>query len=161
MQKIILYDSCSRAYNYYKQQMADFEIEQVISNERDYAFISGDSLEILKKIPNETVNCVITSPPYWALREYDVAEDSNVIGNESDYRDYVKKLTSVFNETQRILTKEGSFSEIYSTDIEGINLMLGGTIVDSYPTEQEFILNIIRKGIQDGVLKKEDYLNFL
>jgi hypothetical protein len=95
------------------------------------------------------------------LREYDVAEDSNVIGNESDYRDYVKKLTSVFNETQRILTKEGSFSEIYSTDIEGINLMLGGTIVDSYPTEQEFILNIIRKGIQDGVLKKEDYLNFL
>jgi hypothetical protein len=51
-----------------------------------------------------------------------------------------------------------NFSNIYSTDIEGINLMLGGTEVDAYPTEAEFILNIIRKGIQDGVLKKEDYL---
>jgi hypothetical protein len=53
------------------------------------------------------------------------------------------------------------FSGIFSTDIEGINLMLGGAEVDAYPTEQEFILNIIRKGIQDGVLKKEDYLKFL
>ena len=42
-----------------------------------------------------------------------------------------------------------------------INLMLGGAEVDAYPTEQEFILSIIRKGIQDGVLKKEDYLKFL
>jgi hypothetical protein len=50
------------------------------------------------------------------------------------------------------------FSNIYSTDIEGINLMLGGAEIDTYPTEAEFILNIIKKGIQDGVLKKDDYL---
>ena len=54
-----------------------------------------------------------------------------------------------------------AFSEIYSTDIEGINLMLGGAEVDTYPTEQEFIMNIIKKGVQDGVLKKEDYIKFL
>jgi len=53
------------------------------------------------------------------------------------------------------------FSEIYSTDVEGINLMLGGAEVDTYPTEQDFILNIIKKGIQDGVLRKEDYLKLL
>jgi len=39
--------------------------------------------------------------------------------------------------------------------------MLGGAEVDTYPTEQEFILNIIKKGIQDGVLKREDYMKFL
>jgi hypothetical protein len=54
-----------------------------------------------------------------------------------------------------------AFADIYSTDIEGINLMLGGAEVDTYPTEQEFIVNIIKKGINDGVLKKEDYIKFL
>ncbi|MDR1022728.1 MAG: hypothetical protein LBL94_05595 [Prevotellaceae bacterium] len=54
-----------------------------------------------------------------------------------------------------------AFADIFSTDIEGINLMLGGAEVDAYPTEAEFILNIIKKGIQDGVLNKEDYVKFL
>jgi len=48
-----------------------------------------------------------------------------------------------------------------STDIEGINLMLGGAEVDTYLTEAEFIVNIIKKGIQNGVLNKDDYLRFL
>jgi len=80
-------NSVAIAYNYDKKQMTDFEIEKLISNERNYAFICGNSLEVLKKIPDETVNCVITSPPYWALREYDVAENSNVIGSEPNYND--------------------------------------------------------------------------
>jgi hypothetical protein len=54
-----------------------------------------------------------------------------------------------------------AFSNIFSTDIEGINLMLGGAEVDTYPTEAEFIANIIKKGIQDNVLKREDYMQFL
>jgi len=101
-------NSAAIAYKYDKKQMTVFEIEQLFSNERNYAFICGNSLEVLKIIPDETVNCVITSPPYWALREYDVAENSNVIGNEPDYNDYVKNLTLIFNEVQRILTKDGS-----------------------------------------------------
>ena len=83
-------------------------LSQVIQNEKEYIFVCGDSLEVLKMIPFETVNCVITSPPYWNLREYDVAENSNVIGNEPDYNDYVQKLTLIFNEVKRILTKDGS-----------------------------------------------------
>jgi len=81
---------------------------QVIKNEKDYAFICGNSLEILKTIPDESINCVVTSPPYWNLREYDVAQDSNVIGNEPDYNKYVKNLTEIFIEVKRILTKDGS-----------------------------------------------------
>jgi DNA modification methylase len=83
-------------------------ILHVIKNERDYSFVCGDSLEMLKLIPDETVNCVVTSPPYWNLREYDVAENSSVIGNEPNYKDYVDNLTKLFNEIKRILTKDGS-----------------------------------------------------
>jgi hypothetical protein len=49
------------------------------------------------------------------------------------------------------------FTGIESTDIEGVNLMLGGATVDEYLTEEEFILNIIRKGIADEILNKNDY----
>ncbi|GAB7262510.1 hypothetical protein [Dickeya ananatis] len=34
-------------------------------------FIHGDAQSILKSIPDESVNCVITSPPYWLQREYE------------------------------------------------------------------------------------------
>jgi hypothetical protein len=53
------------------------------------------------------------------------------------------------------------FADIFSTDIEGVNLMLGGAEVDTYPTEAEFIVNIIKKGIADGILNKEEYAMFL
>lgn len=56
---------------------------------------------------------------------------------------------------------ELNFDKIFSTDLEGINLILGGAEVDTYLTEKEFILNIIKKGIHDGILKKENYLKFL
>ena len=49
---------------------------------------------------------------------------------------------------------------IESTDIEGINLMLGGATVEEYLTEEEFILNIIKKGVADDVLNKNDYLEY-
>jgi hypothetical protein len=53
------------------------------------------------------------------------------------------------------------FSSIESTDIEGINLMLGGATAEEYLTEEEFIQNIIRKGIADEILSKNDYLEYL
>jgi DNA modification methylase len=183
-------NSAAKAYGYDKKLMAKFEIEQVTSNERSYALVCGDSLEILKMFPDEAVSCVVTSPPYWNLREYDVAENSNVIGNEPDYRDYVKNLTVIFGEVKRILAKDGSLwlnlgDKYYNKELlgvpwrvalalmdngwilrndviwEGINLMLGGAEVDAYPTEQEFIVNIIKKGIQAGVLDKNSYARFL
>lgn len=49
------------------------------------------------------------------------------------------------------------FDDIMSTDIEGINLILGGADVDLYPTEKDFILNIVKKGISDGIFDSETY----
>lgn len=95
-------------YKYNKELVADENLLQVTNNECDFAFVCGDSLEVLHTIPSETVNCVVTSPPYWNLRKYDVDENNNVIGNEPNYLEYVKNLTSIFDEVQRILTKDGS-----------------------------------------------------
>ncbi len=96
----------ARKYQYSSE--IDYNISKVVENEKYYTFICGDSLEVLQSIPSEIVNCVVTSPPYWNLREYDVAEDSNVIGNESNYQNYVINLTRIFDEIRRILTKDGS-----------------------------------------------------
>ena len=57
---------------------------------------------------DKSVNCIITSPPYWAMRKYDNAENENEVGNELDFRDYVKVLTSIFTEAKRVLSDEGS-----------------------------------------------------
>ncbi|MBM2814105.1 MAG: hypothetical protein HW421_867 [Ignavibacteria bacterium] len=61
----------------------------------------------------------------------------------------------IWNET--LISWKLKFKEIYSTDIEGINLMLGGTEIDSYPSENDFILNIIKKGIADGIFTKDEF----
>lgn len=45
------------------------------------------------------------------------------------------------------------YNDIKSTSIEGVNLIIGGANVSEYPTEEEFIGNILRKGITDGVLR--------
>lgn len=67
--------------------------------------ICGDALKILKTIPSESIDCVITSPPYWALRDYGV---SGQIGLEDNFADYLEKLLSVFDEIKRVLKPEGT-----------------------------------------------------
>ncbi len=88
------------------------KIIDVIKGDSPYCLLTGNSLEMLKKIPSNSINCVITSPPYWLLREYDVAdedgEQSEVIGDEKNPSDYVRKLVEVFDEVYRVLTKDGS-----------------------------------------------------
>lgn len=49
------------------------------------------------------------------------------------------------------------FDQIQSTTIAGIDLMLGGANINEYLTEEEFIANIMRKGIIDGVLENNQY----
>jgi DNA modification methylase len=65
-----------------------------------------DCFEFIAKLPDESINMVMTSPPYWGLRDYDV---EGQIGLEPDFRDYIKKLVKVFHELKRILQNDGSF----------------------------------------------------
>ncbi|MBQ3629451.1 MAG: site-specific DNA-methyltransferase [Bacteroidaceae bacterium] len=82
---------------------------QPLEENEKYKFILGDCLSVLKQLDNESINCVITSPPYWGMRAYDNEEDSHEIGNEKKFEQYVENLTKVFEETKRVLKKDGSF----------------------------------------------------
>lgn len=65
----------------------------------------GDCLNVLKTFPERSVNCCITSPPYYGLRDYGV---DGQIGNEESPEEYINKLVNVFNEVKRVLTDDGT-----------------------------------------------------
>lgn len=65
----------------------------------------GDSLEVLKTLPTESVQTVVTSPPYYNLRDFGVPGQ---IGLEKTPREYVAKLVQVFREVRRVLRRDGT-----------------------------------------------------
>lgn len=65
----------------------------------------GDSLEVMQEMPSESVNCIVTSPPYYSQRDYEV---EGQYGLEESPDDYIKNLRQVFAEAQRVLVKDGS-----------------------------------------------------
>lgn len=65
----------------------------------------GDALTVLKTLPDNSVNCCVTSPPYYALRDYGV---DGQIGREETPALYVERLTSIFREVRRVLTPDGT-----------------------------------------------------
>lgn len=67
--------------------------------------VCGDALEVLKGMESESVDCVVTSPPYFQLRDYKV---EGQIGLEATYQEFIGKLIEVFNEVKRVLKKEGT-----------------------------------------------------
>ena len=67
--------------------------------------ICGDCMDILKAMPDESVNCCITSPPYWGLRDYGV---DGQLGLEKTPEEYVAHMVEVFREVRRILRKDGT-----------------------------------------------------
>jgi DNA modification methylase len=67
--------------------------------------ICGDSLTILRTLPDESINCCVTSPPYWGLRDYGVAGQ---LGLEKTPEEYVARMVEVFREVRRVLKSDGT-----------------------------------------------------
>ena len=65
----------------------------------------GDCLESLRTLPDECVNCCVTSPPYWGLRDYKV---DGQIGLEKTPEEYVARIVDVFREVRRVLRDDGT-----------------------------------------------------
>lgn len=70
-----------------------------------HRFIIGDVIEALKTIPDESVHCCVTSPPYWGLRDYGV---DGQLGLEPTPEKYISKMVDVFREVKRVLRKDGT-----------------------------------------------------
>lgn len=65
----------------------------------------GDSLEVLKGLPDASVDCCITSPPYYGLRDYGA---EGQLGLEKSPADYIQKIVEVFREVRRVLKDDGT-----------------------------------------------------
>jgi DNA modification methylase len=71
----------------------------------DWRILTGDVLDILRTLPDESVHCCVTSPPYWGLRDYGVAGQ---IGLEATPEAYVERMVEVFREVRRALRQDGT-----------------------------------------------------
>ena len=67
--------------------------------------LKGDCLTVLKEMESESVDCCITSPPYFGLRDYG-ADDQ--IGLEDTPEEYISRLAAVFDEVRRVLKEDGT-----------------------------------------------------
>lgn len=65
----------------------------------------GDARRILHEFPDEHFQCVVTSPPYWGLRDYGI---TGQIGAESTVDEYVADLVRLFREVRRTLAADGT-----------------------------------------------------
>lgn len=81
-------------------QKEDENILQISSS-----VITGNALDVLKHIPDGLVHSIITSPPYWSLRNYGVPGQ---IGLEENVNDYIQALVNVFEEARRVLSPRGT-----------------------------------------------------
>ncbi len=82
--------------------------------------INGNSLEVLKTLPDNSIDCCITSPPYWGLRDYGHEEQ---LGSEKHFKDFVNNLCNVFDEVKRVLKASGTcfvnLGDTFSSDTKG------------------------------------------
>lgn len=78
----------------------------------------GDSLAVLREMPDQSVDCCVTSPPYFGLRDYGV---EGQYGLESSPAEYVETMRALFAEVRRVLADDGTLwlnlGDSYSTHV--------------------------------------------
>ena len=79
--------------------------------------VNADVLAGLAELPDESVHCVVTSPPYYGLRDYGV---DGQIGREATIQEHLDKIVVVFREVRRVLRKDGTlwvnYGDSYAND---------------------------------------------
>lgn len=82
--------------------------------------LQGDCIEVMRKMGAESVDCVVTSPPYWGLRDYGV---EGQLGLEPTLGEHLEKMVEVFEEVRRILKPTGTvwlnYGDCYAATLNG------------------------------------------
>jgi len=71
----------------------------------------GDALDVVRQLPDQSVDCCVTSPPYFGLRSYlpdDHPDKSREIGTEESPAEFVERIRALFSEIRRVLAKDGT-----------------------------------------------------
>lgn len=108
--------------------------------------LTGDSLSVLKTLPEKSIQCCVTSPPYYGLRDYQI---DGQIGLEETPDEYVNKLVDIFREVKRVLKDNGTLwmnlGDSYAGSGKGA--MADGSVVGGGKQKTN-------KGTQIGTFKK-------
>jgi DNA modification methylase len=70
--------------------------------------LAGDCRDVLVTLPAESVQCCVTSPPYYGLRSYGVGAEHGEIGSEPTPDEYLATMVAVFREVRRVLRRDGT-----------------------------------------------------
>ena len=87
--------------------------------------LNGDVLAMLRDLPDQSFGCVVTSPPYWGLRDYGV---DGQLGLEPTLGEHLEKMVGVFAEVHRVLKDDGvlwvNYGDCYATAVNALVLAL-------------------------------------
>lgn len=75
------------------------------------SYVVGDARELLHQLPDKSIDCVVTSPPYWGLRSYlpdGHPSKTMELGCERTFQEYVEHMVEVFREVRRALKPAGT-----------------------------------------------------
>ena len=128
-----------------------------------YEVLLGDCVESMKKLPDESVDCCVTSPPYYGLRDY--GGDDNQIGQEQSPEEYIQEMVNVFRLVRDNLTDDGTLwlniGDSYYNYRPGKGQALNKQSVSN--TKQDLQNKCARRGNKLEGLKEKDfkYLRFL
>ena len=98
----------------------------------------GDCRETLKHLPDQSVHCVITSPPYWNLRSY--KGETGMIGMEKTFDQHVANLIVVFDQVHRVLRDDGTLWLNYGDCYQDGQLMMMPSEIARYMKQYGWIL---------------------
>jgi site-specific DNA-methyltransferase (adenine-specific) len=83
-------------------------------------FIVGDCIESMLELPKKSINCCVTSPPYWGLRDYGIGRQ---LGLESTPEEYIERMVNVFRGVRRVLMDDGTvwlnLGDSYASNTKG------------------------------------------
>jgi len=123
--------------------------------------LKGDCREVLRGLPDESVHCVVTSPPYFGLRDYGVAGQ---IGLEPSPADFVAEMVGVFREVRRVLRQDGtawvnlgdSYNNRTKVRTSSHQPALNGFVDDNWA--ERAARGGVRMSRSDGDLKEKDLI---
>jgi len=127
----------------------------------------GNCIEVLKDFHDESIDCVVTSPPYWGLRDYNEEEQ---LGLEETPEEFVANLVKVFSEVKRVLKSSGSVwlnlgDTYYNKSLAGIPFRVAFALQsDGWYLRQDIIWNKpnpMPESVQDRCTKAHEYIFLL
>ena len=108
----------------------------------------GDCRNILPTLETKSVQCVVTSPPYYNLRDYGVTSQ---IGQEATYQEYIESLVDVFREVRRVLKDDGTvwlnLGDSYAGSGHGGNLGKNKKLKSMTPLKQTPLSGLKKKDL--------------